>query len=123
LPHGALSNWRNHERSRFNSETHIDEGIRKLTNFIHVSNLEIANILRIVGKDAVKKLGLERLVALKKDLAEATGVMWLSGKNVLAICQSNELSVNPSQYSYRRIKAQHAFSTHPIHTTCKHVDS
>jgi len=60
----------------------VDEGIRKLTNFINVSNLEIANILRIVGKDDVEKLGLEDLVALKKDLAEVTGVMWINGKNV-----------------------------------------
>jgi methylamine---glutamate N-methyltransferase subunit C len=60
----------------------VNEGIRKLTNFINVSNLEIANILRIVGKDDVEKLGLEDLVALKKDLAEVTGVMWINGKNV-----------------------------------------
>jgi glutamate synthase domain-containing protein 2 len=60
----------------------VDEGIRKLTNFIKVSNQEIANICRIIGKDDVKKLGLEDLVALKEDLAEATGVKWMNGKNV-----------------------------------------
>ena len=60
----------------------VDEGIRKLTNFLKVSNQEIANICRIVGKDDVKKLGLEDLVALKEDLAEATGVKWMNGKNV-----------------------------------------
>jgi methylamine---glutamate N-methyltransferase subunit C len=60
----------------------VDEGTRKLTNFIKVSNLEIANILRIVGKDDIEKLGLEDLVALKKDLAEVTGVKWINGKNV-----------------------------------------
>jgi len=60
----------------------IDEGIRKLTNFINVSNLEIANILRIVSKNDVEKLNLEDLVALKKDLAEVTGVKWINGKNV-----------------------------------------
>jgi methylamine---glutamate N-methyltransferase subunit C len=57
-----------------------DEGIRRLTNFMNVSNEEISNIVRIVGKDDVKKLGIEDLVALKKDLAEVTGVKWLNGK-------------------------------------------
>ena len=60
----------------------IDEGIRKLTNFIKVSNQEVANFCRIVGKDDVKKLGLEDLVSMQKDLAEATGIKWLNGKNV-----------------------------------------
>jgi hypothetical protein len=44
-----------------------------------VSNMEIAKLLRIVGKDDVRKLQLEDLVALKKDLSEATGVKWLNG--------------------------------------------
>lgn len=58
----------------------VDEGVRRLTNFINVSNLEIASLLRIVGKDNIKKLGTEDLVALKKELAEATGVQWINGK-------------------------------------------
>ena len=60
----------------------VDEGVRKLTNFINVSNQEVANLLRIVGKDDIKKLGMEDLVALKKELAEATEVVWINGKNV-----------------------------------------
>ena len=60
----------------------VDEGVRKLTNFIKVSNMEIANLLRIVGKNDIKKLGLEDLVALKKELSEATGAVWMNGKNV-----------------------------------------
>ena len=60
----------------------VDEGIRKLTNFMNVSNMEVANLARIVGKDDVRKLGIEDLVALKKDLAEVTGVKWLNGKGV-----------------------------------------
>ncbi len=60
----------------------VDEGVRRLTNFINVSNLEVANFLRIVGKDDIKKLGLEDLFALKKDLSEATGVKWMNGKSV-----------------------------------------
>jgi glutamate synthase domain-containing protein 2 len=58
----------------------VDEGVRKLTNFINVSNMEIAGLLRIVGKDDIKKLGMEDLVALKKELSEATGVQWINGK-------------------------------------------
>jgi methylamine---glutamate N-methyltransferase subunit C len=60
----------------------VDEGVRRLTNFINVSNLEVANLLRIVGKNDVKKLGLEDLIALEKGLSEVTGVKWLNGKNV-----------------------------------------
>jgi glutamate synthase domain-containing protein 2 len=60
----------------------VDEGVRKLTNFIKVSNMEVANLLRIVGKNDIKKLGLEDLVALKKELSEATGAVWMNGKNV-----------------------------------------
>ena len=60
----------------------VDEGVRKLTNFIKVSNMEIANLLRIVGKNDIKKLGVEDLVALKKELSEATGAVWMNGKNV-----------------------------------------
>ena len=53
-----------------------------MTNFINVSNQEVANLLRIVGKDDIKKLGTEDLVALKKELSEATGIKWMNGKNI-----------------------------------------
>ncbi len=56
----------------------IDEGIRRLTNFVKVSNQEIADFARIVGKNDSGKLSAEDLVALKKDLAEITGVKWLN---------------------------------------------
>ncbi len=55
----------------------VEEGIRKLSNFIKISTEEIAGIARIVGKDDVKKLEKDDLVSLKKDLAEVTGVRWL----------------------------------------------
>jgi glutamate synthase domain-containing protein 2 len=58
----------------------VDEGTRRLTNFIRVSNQEMANIARIVGKDDLAKLNKEDLVAFNKDLAEVSGVRWLSGK-------------------------------------------
>jgi glutamate synthase domain-containing protein 2 len=60
----------------------VEEGVRRLTNFINVSNREVSGLLRIVGKDDIRKLGLEDLVALKKELAEVTGVQWMNGKSV-----------------------------------------
>lgn len=59
----------------------VDEGVRRLTNFINVSNQEVANFARIVGKDDVNKLSPDDLVALNRDLAEVTGVRWLNGGN------------------------------------------
>jgi len=59
----------------------VDEGVRRLTNFISVSNQEVANFARIVGKDDVNKLSPDDLVALNRDLAEVTGVGWLNGSN------------------------------------------
>ena len=60
----------------------VDEGVRKLTNFINVSNIEVANLMRIVGKNDIKDLGIEDLVALKKELSDVTGVNWINGKNI-----------------------------------------
>ncbi len=60
----------------------VDEGVRKLTNFINVSNIEVANLMRIVGKNDIKDLGIEDLVALKKEISEVTGVNWINGKNI-----------------------------------------
>ncbi|TLN14252.1 FMN-binding glutamate synthase family protein, partial [bacterium] len=59
----------------------VDEGVRRLTNFINVSNQEVANFARIVGKDDGNKLSPDDLVALNRDLAEVTGVRWLNGSN------------------------------------------
>ena len=61
----------------------VEEGVRRLTNFVKVSNSEVANIARIVGKNNIGKLAKEDLVALKKDLAEATGVKWLDGEGAV----------------------------------------
>ncbi|MCJ7632135.1 FMN-binding glutamate synthase family protein [Candidatus Bathyarchaeota archaeon] len=60
----------------------VNEGVRRLTNFMNVSNQEVANLVRIVGKDDIKKLGIEDIVALNKDLSEVTGAKWLNGKNI-----------------------------------------
>ncbi|MGA2572774.1 MAG: glutamate synthase-related protein [Candidatus Methanomethylicaceae archaeon] len=56
----------------------IELGIRRLSNFIRISTEEIANITRIVGKDDVRKLCIEDLVSMKKELSEMTGTRWLS---------------------------------------------
>jgi len=61
----------------------VNEGARKLSNFIRVSNEEIASLARIVGKNHVSKLSADDLVALHKDLAMIAGVKWLDGKNVI----------------------------------------
>jgi glutamate synthase domain-containing protein 2 len=58
----------------------VEEGVRRLINFIEASNGEIAGLARIVGKDDVGKLGVEDLVTLKQDAARATGVKWLNGE-------------------------------------------
>jgi len=57
----------------------VNEGVRKLSNFIEISTNEIANLTRIIGKDNVNKLDINDLVSLKKDLSEITGVKWLDG--------------------------------------------
>ena len=57
----------------------VEEGSRKLANFINVSNREIADLARIVGKNDVGKLDRGDLVALKKEASEAAGVRWING--------------------------------------------
>ncbi len=59
----------------------VNEGVRKLENFISISTHEMANIARIVGKDDIKKLDSDDLVSISKDLAQMTGVKWLDGKS------------------------------------------
>lgn len=61
-------------------QVNIEEGVSKLSNFIHVSTEEIANFARVVGKDDVKKLDRDDLVSMDKDLSVITGVKWLNGE-------------------------------------------
>lgn len=56
-------------RPELTSQLNIEEGVRKLTNFIKISTEEIAEIARIVGKDDVKKLNGADLISMQKDLA------------------------------------------------------
>ena len=58
----------------------VVEGVRKLKNFIKVSTDEIAELTRIVGKNDIRKLDSNDLVAFRKDLAEMTGVKWIGKK-------------------------------------------
>lgn len=60
----------------------VEEGIRKLSNFIKVSTQEMANIARIVGTDDVAKLDVSDIVSFNKDLSEITSTKWLTGKNI-----------------------------------------
>lgn len=63
------------------SQLNVEEGARKLANFIRITTEEIASLTRIAGKDDVGKLSSEDLVSLEKDLAVLTGLRWLDGEN------------------------------------------
>ncbi|MBI5681335.1 MAG: DUF2769 domain-containing protein [Methanobacterium sp.] len=60
-------------------QLNIEEGILKLSNFINISTEEIANFVRIVGKEDVNKLDKNDLISLNKDLSRITGVKWING--------------------------------------------
>ena len=55
----------------------IDEGKKKLTNFLRVSTEEVANLCRIVGKDDISKLDINDLTSLNRELSMITKVKWL----------------------------------------------
>jgi len=58
----------------------VEEGIKRLSNFITLATHEIAQLTRIVGKNDVNKLDSDDLVSMSKDLAIITGIRWLNGK-------------------------------------------
>ncbi|MCX9010145.1 MAG: glutamate synthase-related protein [Candidatus Methanoperedens sp.] len=60
----------------------VEEGIKRLTNFIRVSTQEIANFARIVGKDDVNRLDSEDLVSMNRELAAVSGTRWVNGEYV-----------------------------------------
>lgn len=51
----------------------VEEGVRKLKNFLKISTEEMAEIARIIGKDDIGKLNSSDLFSVRKDLAEITG--------------------------------------------------
>ncbi|MGZ7049581.1 MAG: glutamate synthase-related protein [Methanobacterium sp.] len=61
-------------------QLNVDDGVRKLTNFINISNKEIANLARIVGKNDVNLLDKDDLVSMNKLSSSITGVRWVNGR-------------------------------------------
>jgi glutamate synthase domain-containing protein 2 len=61
-------------------QLNINEGVKRLTNFIELSIEEIANLTRIVGKDDVNKLDKNDLISINKDLSCICGIRWLNGE-------------------------------------------
>jgi len=61
-------------------QLNIDEGVKRLSNFVTLATHEIAQLTRIVGKKDVNKLDCDDLVSMSKDLAIITGIRWLNGK-------------------------------------------
>ncbi|HJW97096.1 MAG TPA: FMN-binding glutamate synthase family protein, partial [archaeon] len=58
----------------------VQKGVERLSNWLKVCTEEIAGFCRIVGKDDIRKLDSEDLVALKKEMAEVTGTKWINGE-------------------------------------------
>jgi len=63
-------------------QINIDEGVKKLKNFINISTQEIANLTRIVGKNDINKLNKDDMVSMDRNLSMITGVKWVNGKNI-----------------------------------------
>jgi glutamate synthase domain-containing protein 2 len=61
-------------------QLNINEGVKRLTNFIELSTEEINNLTRIVGKDDVNKLDKNDLISINKDLSSICGIRWLNGE-------------------------------------------
>jgi glutamate synthase domain-containing protein 2 len=68
------------QNPQLTKQINLKEGVKRLSNFIEVSNKEIANLTRIVGKNDVSKLNIEDLVSVNRELAMATGVRWINGE-------------------------------------------
>ncbi|MFA0834260.1 MAG: glutamate synthase-related protein [Methanobacterium formicicum] len=60
----------------------VEEGSQKLTNFIELTNEEVANLTRIVGKNNVSQFSTDDLISVNKDFAQITGVRWLNGEYI-----------------------------------------
>lgn len=55
----------------------VEEGVRKLSNFIEVSVKEMKEFTRIVGKNNLKKLDPQDLICLNRDLSLITGLKYI----------------------------------------------
>jgi len=60
----------------------IEEGVRRLGNYIRVMTGEIANFARIVGKDDIHAIDREDLVSLTRDGSILTGCPWIGDPDV-----------------------------------------
>jgi methylamine---glutamate N-methyltransferase subunit C len=58
----------------------LDEGVKKLKNFLSISNNELATLVRVMGKNNVSSLDHNDLVCTTPDLARLTGLKWMNGK-------------------------------------------
>ena len=58
----------------------IEESVKRLTNFIKLSNHEISNLTRIVGKNDVNNLDKDDIISVNKELSEICGIKWLNGE-------------------------------------------
>jgi len=59
----------------------VQKGIERLSNWLNACTEEIAALCRICGKDDVRKLGSDDLVAMKREMAEIAGVKWINGES------------------------------------------
>jgi Glutamate synthase domain 2 len=55
----------------------VEEGVRRLRNYLRVMTEEIAEFTRIVGKMEVSRLGPEDLVALTREASLVSGCTWV----------------------------------------------
>jgi glutamate synthase domain-containing protein 2 len=59
----------------------VEEGVRKLANYIRVMTREIAELTRIMGKTSIRDLDRRDLVALTREAAQVTGCSWVGDEN------------------------------------------
>jgi glutamate synthase domain-containing protein 2 len=55
----------------------VEEGIRKLRNYIGVMTEEIAELTRIVGKTDIHDLNPKDLVSLTREASQVSGCAWV----------------------------------------------
>jgi glutamate synthase domain-containing protein 2 len=68
------------QNPKLTKQIDLDEGIKKLSNFIELSTNEIANLTRIIGKNDVSKLDSEDIISVDRNLAMAIEVKWINGQ-------------------------------------------
>jgi glutamate synthase domain-containing protein 2 len=64
-------------KTKLLQELNVPESIQKLESFIKVSNEEIAEFIRIIGKSDINELNKDDLISLNIDLSKLAQVKWL----------------------------------------------